>query len=85
MSQKKQSQMNLNASKGGKTVTEVNDSQSMTYSNFQQKELVSMRESSFKNIISTNNENELSERISYLKTIVDKVPKLNLEVTIKLI
>lgn len=74
-----------NPANNTKIVTEVNDNISITYNNLQQKELISMRDSSFRNFSTMNNENEIMERVNFLKTIVDKAPKLNLEVIIKLI
>jgi hypothetical protein len=61
-----------------KISTEVNDN--ISNSNYQQKDFMNMRESNFRNYNSNTNDSEMTERISYLKTIVDKVPRLNLEV-----
>jgi hypothetical protein len=73
----KQKEISKRYSYGQKIHTEANDGLSM---NYQQKELIMQENTSNRNIFTNDDNYELNERINILKQLVNKAPKLNLEV-----
>ena len=73
----KQKEVSKRYSYGQKLHTEANDGLSL---NYQQKEYMMQENTSNRNVLNTDDIYEYNERINLLRQIVDKAPKLNLEV-----